>query len=59
VDETALQRIMSKMAEVEVKKKAQKQLQQAKDALKSSVQDALQDRATGQGSELLQQLLKQ
>jgi len=59
VDDKALQRVLTKAAEVELKKEAQNQLQQAKDELKSAVQDALQDRVNGKGSELLQQLLKQ
>jgi hypothetical protein len=59
VDEKALQRVLTKAAEVELKKEAQNQLQQAKDKLKSAVQDTLQDRVNGKGSELLQQLLKQ
>ena len=59
VDENTLQRVLTKAAEVELKKEAQNQLQQAKDELKSAVQDALQNRVNGKGSELLQQLLKQ
>ena len=58
VDEKALRRILTKAAEVELKKEAQNQLHQAKEELKSTVQDALQDRVSSQGSELLQQLLK-
>jgi hypothetical protein len=50
---------LTKAAEVELKKEAQNQLQQAKDELKSAVQDALQNRVNGKGSELLQQRLKQ
>jgi hypothetical protein len=59
VDDKALQRVLTKAAEVELKKEAQNQLQQAKDELKSAVQDALQNRVNGKGSELLQQRLKQ
>jgi len=58
VDEKAIRRILTKAAEVELKKEAQNQLHQAKEELKSTVQDALQDHVSSQGSELLQQLLK-
>lgn len=59
VDKNALRHILTKAADGKLKNEAQNKIQQAKEELKSAIKDALQDHVSGQGSELLQQLLKQ